>query len=80
METPVRRSRPTDYPTRAKFYRDQAATYRATGDERTAQTCDDFAERCEQRAQSVTPIKPRFGGPEDFEGNKTNGHGDTDHS
>ncbi|MEN4466797.1 hypothetical protein VXE65_32665 [Mycolicibacterium conceptionense] len=80
METPVRRSGPTDYPTRAKFYREQAATYRAAGDEQTARTCDDFAERCEQRGQSLTAVTGNFGGPEASKGNRTNRHGDTDHS
>lgn len=42
---------PTDYFTRARVYRASAVKARARGDETTAQRCEEFAVRCDERAQ-----------------------------
>lgn len=41
---------PTDFPTRARYYRSRAAEYREGGDAVQAQQCEEFARRCDALA------------------------------
>lgn len=53
METHTMHRIPTDYATRARAYRRSAARARAEGDADSAEVCEEFARRCDERARSL---------------------------